>query len=532
MAVEIAYFNSYWAKRLQGSSGNSFPNWLIPTANINIDDTWYIEEARIRGGYNNTNTDYGVKAYIVEDEPASQRLSNGLIYSGIFNSRTGFNSTNVFSVGESITKSVDPAYGSIQKLYAEDSNLTIFQEDKVSRALIDKDAIYSAEGGGTVTSSSLVIGQIVPYAGEFGISKNPESFAVYGYQKYFTDRRRNAVLRLSKDGLTEISNYGMRDWFRDEFNNLSTAGKIKGGYDIHNKFYTVSFQNNNTWDTPINDSLQYLNSFDTLYYDESVKGWPSFVSFKPTLMGSIGNKFFSFIDGKLYQHYSENDRGNFYGIGTVASNITFTFNPKVSVQKVFKTINYEGSNSWEITSLNTQDTSDNFAEQRYDIANAISNLADGLYYLQKADTVTVTDAGENYEEIQYTTSGGSGTGMIVEPQAVSGNGQIQGIDIVNGGAGYKVGDVVTVQGGNYSATLEITAVVDNTNFPRYSGFYRKENKYFANIVNNSPVKTGEIVFGNQMTGIKGFFATATIQTDSVTAQELFAVSSEYIESSY
>ena len=90
---------------------------------------------------------------------------------------------------------------------------------------------------------------------------------------------------------------------------------------------TVSFQNNNTWNTPIDDSLQYLNSFDTLYYDESVKGWPSFVSFKPTLMGSIGNKFFSFIDGKLYQHYSENDRGNFYGIGTVASNITFTFNP-------------------------------------------------------------------------------------------------------------------------------------------------------------------------------------------------------------
>jgi hypothetical protein len=35
-----------------------------------------------------------------------------------------------------------------------------------------------------------------------------------------------------------------------------------------------------------------------------------------------------------------------------------------------------------------------------------------------------------------------------------------------------------------------------------------------------------------MTGIKGFFATGTIQTNSTDAQELFAVSSEYIESSY
>ena len=77
------------------------------------------------------------------------------------------NNTNVFSTAEDITKSADPADGSAYKsLYAEDTNLVIFQERKVSRALIDKDAIYSAEGGGTVTSSNLAIGVIQPYAGE------------------------------------------------------------------------------------------------------------------------------------------------------------------------------------------------------------------------------------------------------------------------------------------------------------------------------------------------------------------------------
>ena len=29
---------------------------------------WYVEESRIRGGYNNTDVDLGVKAYIVEDD--------------------------------------------------------------------------------------------------------------------------------------------------------------------------------------------------------------------------------------------------------------------------------------------------------------------------------------------------------------------------------------------------------------------------------------------------------------------------------
>ena len=238
--IEVKFFNSFLLKKNQddsnvpvwnGSTGvpsgvaGSYPVLL---SGLVQNYSYYAEEARIRGGYNNTNVSYGVRAYLVEDEPNSSTRSNSMIYSGIFNSRTGVNDTNVFSVGKDITKSVDPANGSIQKLYAEDTNLIVFQENKVSRALIDKDAIYSAEGGGSVTSSNLVIGQIVPYAGNFGISKNPESFAVYGYRKYFTDKNRNAVLRLSRDGITEISNYGMVDYFRDELStldNISIPGK-------------------------------------------------------------------------------------------------------------------------------------------------------------------------------------------------------------------------------------------------------------------------------------------------------------------
>ena len=80
------------------------------TANDNASD-WYIEESRIRGGYNNTSTDIGVKAHIVEDNPSNQNRFNSLIYSGVFNSRTGVNQTNEFSVGEDITRSLDPAHG-------------------------------------------------------------------------------------------------------------------------------------------------------------------------------------------------------------------------------------------------------------------------------------------------------------------------------------------------------------------------------------------------------------------------------------
>ena len=47
--------------------------------------------------------------------------------------------------------------------------------------LIDKDAIFTAEGSAITTSGKLVIGQITPISGDWGIATNPESFADYGY---------------------------------------------------------------------------------------------------------------------------------------------------------------------------------------------------------------------------------------------------------------------------------------------------------------------------------------------------------------
>ena len=246
--VEVQYFNSFFMKRLYNLPGTTVGTPRTgPTIDMedgynqpNLQHDWYIEEARIRGGYNNTTVDFGVKAYIVEDEPVQQRLGNSLIYSGILNSRTGINQTNQFSVAEEITRSIDPIEGTIQKLYAEDTNLLIFQEKKVSRALIDKDAIYTAEGQAVTTSGQQVIGQFQAYGGNFGISQDPGSFAVYGYRKYFTDRDRNAVIRLSMDGITEINNYGMIDWFRDNLSGVTTHnGEITAGWDIYNKNYEV-----------------------------------------------------------------------------------------------------------------------------------------------------------------------------------------------------------------------------------------------------------------------------------------------------
>lgn len=218
--VEVKYFNSFQLRKTVDEDTTPVVADYKPTNTVESLN-WIIEESRIKGGFNETQVDLGVRAYLVAESNRGTIRFNSLIYSGIFNSETGINYTNQFPVGEDITRSLNPSQGSIQKLYAEDTNLIVFQELKVSRALIDKDAVYSAEGQSMTTSGAQIIGQIVPYAGEYGISQNPESFAVYGYRKYFADKNKNSILRLSKDGITEISSYGMRDYFRDELSSRS-----------------------------------------------------------------------------------------------------------------------------------------------------------------------------------------------------------------------------------------------------------------------------------------------------------------------
>ena len=481
--LEVKYFNSFVLKKTAGSTPlspqPSIPIWngsfgipksiggfnsyepTNPPGSIDNTRSWIVEEARIKAGYNNTSTDYGVRAYLVEEEPNASIRFNSLIYSGIYNSRTGINNTNVFSVAEDITKSLDPAQGSIQKLYAEDTNLIIFQESKVSKALIDKDAIYTAEGGGVpVSSFTTVIGQIVPYLGNYGMGNHPESFAVYGYNKYFVDSYQNTVMRLGRDGLTEISATGMRSFFRNQIINVDSPvlgrGKLIGAYDIYNKDYVVSIQ-----------PPGLRSSSNTVNYDEKAAGWISFYSYKPDQSFSLKNQHYTTTGSQLYLHNSSNSPYNtFYG-GRTASQVTFVFNPQVSNAKVFNTVVYEGSSGWQVDSFTSDQTGPGALDEDT-----------GLYSVDRTNLV-----------LSYT------------------------------------------EGAFDSATPPNTGTAITTPPFFRAGFDRKENKYCANIINNSTAKFGEVVNPSDMSGIKGFFAVVNMSTDNVTDpgsyKELFAVSSRY-----
>ena len=290
-----------------------------------------VESDRIRDDFNAVRIGKGVKVSAVLDEPyAEERKGNGFIFSQIFNSTSGVNRLNQFIQALPITKDLNPAYGSIQKLHARDTDLITLCEDKCLKVLANKDALFNADGNSNVTSNKAVLGQTIPYVGEYGISKNPESFASYGFRAFFADKNRGVVLRLSRNGLDEISKQGMSDYFSDK---LASESVVLGSYDDDKDCYNISF------------------SDETVSYKQGLEGWPTRKSFVPESAVSLNNIYYTFKGSQIWSHDNEL-RNNFYGV-QYKSSVKLIINDAPSSIKNFKTLAYEGDSGWTSPSIVT-----------------------------------------------------------------------------------------------------------------------------------------------------------------------------------
>ena len=77
LVIEVDFFNSYVVRKIRSFRSDTFfayPGTWWPGATspggyrtskaIPLTDNWYIEESRIRGGFNNASTKQGVRAYL------------------------------------------------------------------------------------------------------------------------------------------------------------------------------------------------------------------------------------------------------------------------------------------------------------------------------------------------------------------------------------------------------------------------------------------------------------------------------------
>ena len=179
-----------------------------------------------------------------------------LTYSGVYNQESNVNKLNEFNLGLLNFKPLEQSFGPIQKLFARETDILVLQEDKISYVLAGKNLLSDSTGGGSVASVPEVLGTQIARIEEYGISSNPESFAEWGYDKFFTDVKRGVVIQLTGSGkgsekLQTVSGSGMRTWFRDLFIDAANTQKL-GGYDPYSKEYVLS---SNERDLPGEDDI-------------------------------------------------------------------------------------------------------------------------------------------------------------------------------------------------------------------------------------------------------------------------------------
>lgn len=272
-----------------------------------------------------------------------------IYYSELFIAETNINGLS--SVYDSNYESYDQRYGGIYKLRVKNTGLVMMQELKLSLVPVDR-IIYGDLQLNTAvgTSNAVLSPQAVPYAGEFGIGRNPESHAVFGDNDYGIDVLRGVVWRLANDGITVISDTAsMHNYFTDKCKAIVATGQksqIYGVFDTKFNEYVIAFA----------EVIQFEPNppipAETLAWNERFNQWSTFYSYHPDGMCSANNGIVTFKEGSLYRHNVNPIYNKFYGV-LYKSEFWVYLNAAPSNVKILEAISEETSSPWEVYEITT-----------------------------------------------------------------------------------------------------------------------------------------------------------------------------------
>jgi len=445
-----------------------------------------VESYKVRDGMNE-------KSFSIDSNPSDinkegyRQLTRfaDITYSEIYNSNTNVNRLNEFNLSLANYKDdVEKTYGAIFKLKGKDNNLDVFQEDKVSIVYYEKDLLFNADGTTNLTGVPQVLGQQKTYPSENGISQHPQSYDDYATNDYFTDVKRGVVIKKNEsNGLFEISSQGMRSYFKELFRD-NTITHIRGQYDQYYDIYILNIQMNES-------------DFVTWLYSDKDNGWLSTQTFNPEEMIRVNGNLYSFKNGEVYIHNQEVDGATpnynkFYGVD-YDSEASFNFSQEPSTRKMFKTIEMDGTDAWQIA-LET-----NLDEGYVNIADF--EWKEGIYYGYIRYNNGIQDTALlSFQGIGTTTI----NGLVLEFDF--------DFDPI-----ISVGDVVL------NSNLQIVGTI----------LSKTENTLTLDVVNN--LVSGDFVLASkpnsvQQQNLLGYYMKVTMTLGKSERTELFSVSSEVSKS--
>ena len=243
----------------------------------------------------------------------------------------------------------------------------------------------------------------------------------------------------------------------------------------------------------------------TLAFSEASKGWTSFYSYIPENMIGMNSYFYSFSNGNLYRHNTNERRNNFYGTD-YPSKITTVFNAEQGVVKNFNTIALNSDDSWDCSILTDLST---------------GSIDHTYFELKEGDYFAYIRSNEDTQDLNLRSTQGVGKPVSVNSTVPSltlvtfnyNMGSIMSVNDMayrnNLGVPEKLGRIVNISGN----TITIDTTVVGGHIPLVNDFIF----YFKNSVAESY-------------GVRGYYMQIELENANTSRVEMFSIGSSIFKS--
>jgi hypothetical protein len=243
-------------------------------------------------------------------------------------------------------------YGALRRMMVWDKVLTLFQDRKVGQVGIYKKFITDTAGNQQLITTTDIItsNNVQYYAGEFGVGNQGDSVVQSGFVYYFVDPVRGKQLRLSRDGITDLSElYKTQTW---------AAANITKYLNAYNYTYGGNARITGTWNVRKDNVGEWLCCLQegalgmetlasqTISFNESRNAFESFFNFSPDCIVCAENTLYSWSNGKMYIHDNTSAYNTFYG-QYFDSTVTRVFNHALIQKKSWMSLTEIGNSIWD-----------------------------------------------------------------------------------------------------------------------------------------------------------------------------------------
>jgi len=299
--------------------------------------TLYIVDNNFSENYKSAVWSQGRPLIVDEDikeeyYPSMLRFSQSYIYGTNINNLSRFYPNNF--------EEADASFGDILRLKTRENFIRMFQRYKVGMIPVYRQIIIDNAQSSQVALSERLLNKPNYYSGEYGIDKYGSSLVSTDYGDYFIDTNNKAIVRVSLDGITNVSDTNNLSAWANENIKEDSFGYGCFNYENRNIIMLIGHKQS----IPQFPSI-FLLVKNIVAYSESDKNFESFYGFTDAEnIQFVNGLILTGYQGKWYIH-DNNVRNNFFG-QQQSSSITTIFNGGLQMKKTYTAIEELANGLW------------------------------------------------------------------------------------------------------------------------------------------------------------------------------------------